>query len=147
MAVTMKNVVFCDITRCGSCKNRTFRGIYHLHHQGYKNQRTRKNVKSNYQPKHAAKEYYLRRETLVCDSGVSLVGGLGVAGSDHLTYPRLYLPHLPIIPTSLTYLLFTSDLVFLRNMVRLLVTANVSSLPILVTLMMEAIRSSETFGS
>jgi hypothetical protein len=26
-AVTMKNTVFCDVTLCGSCKNRRFGGI------------------------------------------------------------------------------------------------------------------------
>jgi hypothetical protein len=36
------------------------------------------------------------------------------------------------------------DIVFLRSVRRLLVTANVPSSPILVTLMMEALRSSET---
>jgi hypothetical protein len=29
----MKNVVFWDVTPCGSCKNRRFGGTYHLHHQ------------------------------------------------------------------------------------------------------------------
>jgi hypothetical protein len=29
--VTMKNVVFWDMILCGSCKNRHFRGTYHLH--------------------------------------------------------------------------------------------------------------------
>jgi hypothetical protein len=27
MAVTMKNGVFCDVTPCGSCKNRRFHGV------------------------------------------------------------------------------------------------------------------------
>jgi hypothetical protein len=36
-AVTMKNAVFWDVTPCGSCKNRRFRGTQHLHHQGDKN--------------------------------------------------------------------------------------------------------------
>jgi hypothetical protein len=39
---------------------------------------------------------------------------------------------------------FWDVLVFLRSLRRLLVTANVPSSPILVTLMMEALRSSET---
>jgi hypothetical protein len=30
MAVTMKNAVFWDITLCGLCKNRCFRGLYFL---------------------------------------------------------------------------------------------------------------------
>jgi hypothetical protein len=72
----MENVVFWDVTPCGSCKDRRFGGTYRIHHQGDKN----------------------RRAT-----------------------------------------------VFLRIVPRLLVTVNVvPSSPILVTLMMEAIRSSET---
>jgi hypothetical protein len=39
---------------------------------------------------------------------------------------------------------FLSDLAFLRSMRRLIVTANVPNSPILVTLMMEALSSSET---
>jgi hypothetical protein len=34
----MKNIVFWDVTPCGSCKNRRFSGTYRLHHQGDKNQ-------------------------------------------------------------------------------------------------------------
>jgi hypothetical protein len=34
---------------CGSCKNRSFGGTYHLSHQGDKNRRARNNVSSNYQ--------------------------------------------------------------------------------------------------
>jgi hypothetical protein len=36
-AVTMKNVVFWDVTPCGSCKNRRFGGTWRLLHQGDKN--------------------------------------------------------------------------------------------------------------
>jgi hypothetical protein len=36
-AVTMKNGDFSDVSMCGSCKNRRFRGIQRLHHQGDKN--------------------------------------------------------------------------------------------------------------
>jgi hypothetical protein len=44
-----------------------------------------------------------------------------------------------------TYWLYhQGDRVFLRSVLRLLVTANVPSSPLLVALMMEAIRSSET---
>jgi hypothetical protein len=46
MAMTMKNAIFCDVTRCGSCKNRRFRGTYQLH-QAEKYERTRNNVSSN----------------------------------------------------------------------------------------------------
>jgi hypothetical protein len=42
MAVTMKNVVFRDITPCGSSKNRRFGGTYRLHHQVDKSRWTRK---------------------------------------------------------------------------------------------------------
>jgi hypothetical protein len=35
-AMTMKNGVFWDVMPCGSCKNRSFRGMYHPHHQGDK---------------------------------------------------------------------------------------------------------------
>jgi hypothetical protein len=85
-AVPMKNSVFWDVTPCGSCKNRRFRGKYLFHHQGDKNRRTRNNVISNYQPKYYA-----------------------------------------------------------RSVLRLFVTTNfVPSSPILVTLMMEGMHSSET---
>jgi hypothetical protein len=50
---SMKNVVFWDVTPCGCCKNQLFRGTYRLNNQGEKNQRARKSVSSNYQPKHA----------------------------------------------------------------------------------------------
>jgi hypothetical protein len=33
MSVTMKNVVFWDITPCGCYKNRRFGGTHHLHYQ------------------------------------------------------------------------------------------------------------------
>jgi hypothetical protein len=33
-AVTMKNGVFWDVTLCGSCKNRRYRGTWRIHHQG-----------------------------------------------------------------------------------------------------------------
>jgi hypothetical protein len=46
-AVTTKNVFFCDVTPCGSWKNRRLEGNYHLHHPGDKNQRDRNNVSSN----------------------------------------------------------------------------------------------------
>jgi hypothetical protein len=36
-AVTMKNGVFWVATPCGSCKNRRFRGTWHLLHEGDKN--------------------------------------------------------------------------------------------------------------
>jgi hypothetical protein len=32
----MKNGVYWDVMRCGSCKNRRFGGTYSLHHQGYR---------------------------------------------------------------------------------------------------------------
>jgi hypothetical protein len=36
-----QNGVFWDVTPCGYCKNRRFRGTYRLHHRGDKNRRTR----------------------------------------------------------------------------------------------------------
>jgi hypothetical protein len=33
-AVTTKNVVFWDVTPCGSCTKRRFGGTYSLHYQG-----------------------------------------------------------------------------------------------------------------
>jgi hypothetical protein len=45
-AVTVNNAIFCDVMPCGSCKNRRFGEICHLHHQGEENQRAR-NVSSN----------------------------------------------------------------------------------------------------
>jgi hypothetical protein len=69
--MTTKNAIFCDVTPCGSHKNRRLEGMCRLNHYG--------------------------------------------------------------------------DIVFLRRVLELVVTANaVPSLPILVTLTMEAIRSSET---
>jgi hypothetical protein len=41
-AMTMKNVVFWDVTPCGCCMNRRFGGTYRFHHQGDKNRRGRK---------------------------------------------------------------------------------------------------------
>jgi hypothetical protein len=38
--MTMKNAVLWDVTPCGSCKNRCFRGMSRLHHQLTSNQRT-----------------------------------------------------------------------------------------------------------
>jgi hypothetical protein len=29
----MKNAVYWDVTACGSCKNRRFKGVYRFHHQ------------------------------------------------------------------------------------------------------------------
>jgi hypothetical protein len=49
----MKNVVFWDVTTCGSCKNRHFGGTYRFHHLGDMNRRARNTVSSNKQPKHA----------------------------------------------------------------------------------------------
>jgi hypothetical protein len=49
----MKNVVFWDLTPCGSCNSRRFGGTYHLHHQGDKNSRARNSVSSNQQSKFA----------------------------------------------------------------------------------------------
>jgi hypothetical protein len=39
-----KNVIFWDVTPCGTCKNRRFGGTYRLHHQGGKNRQVRNNV-------------------------------------------------------------------------------------------------------
>jgi hypothetical protein len=41
MAVTMKNAIFSDVMPRGSCKNRRFRGMYHLHNQTEKKQQAR----------------------------------------------------------------------------------------------------------
>jgi hypothetical protein len=46
--VTMRNDVFWDVTQCGSCKKRRFRGMYHLYHQGDKIQRAGNNVSNNF---------------------------------------------------------------------------------------------------
>jgi hypothetical protein len=48
------------MTPCDSCKNRRFGGKHRIHHQDGKNRRTRNNVSSNYQQKHAATKYVLR---------------------------------------------------------------------------------------
>jgi hypothetical protein len=44
--VTINNDVLLDVKPSGSSKNRRFRGMYCLHHQGKKNQRAR-GVSSN----------------------------------------------------------------------------------------------------
>jgi hypothetical protein len=41
--VIIKNVIFWDVTLCGSCENRRFGGTYLVHHHGDKNQRARNN--------------------------------------------------------------------------------------------------------
>jgi hypothetical protein len=46
-ALTMKNGVFWDVTACGSCKNRRFKGTYRLLHQGDKNRWTSNSDSSN----------------------------------------------------------------------------------------------------
>jgi hypothetical protein len=43
-AVIMKNVVFKDVSPCGSCRNRRYRGTYRLHLEGENNQRTKKTL-------------------------------------------------------------------------------------------------------
>jgi hypothetical protein len=43
----LKNVIFYDVTPCGSCKNRGFDGIYRLHHIDNKNRWARSNVSLN----------------------------------------------------------------------------------------------------
>jgi hypothetical protein len=43
----LKNAVLWDVTSCGSCKNRRFRGMYCLHHQDGKKQQARNNISSN----------------------------------------------------------------------------------------------------
>jgi hypothetical protein len=53
----MMNSVSWDVTSCGSCKIRRLGGRSRLHHQGDKNLQARTNVSSNYQLKHATKEY------------------------------------------------------------------------------------------
>jgi hypothetical protein len=42
--VATKAAVFRDVTPYGSCKNRRFRGIYRLHHQGEKIHQARTNL-------------------------------------------------------------------------------------------------------
>jgi hypothetical protein len=44
--VTMRNVVFWDVTPCSSCYNRLFVGTYRLHRQDVKYQRARNKVSS-----------------------------------------------------------------------------------------------------
>jgi hypothetical protein len=52
----MKNVIFWDVTSCGSCKNRLFGGTCRLHHQGDHNRRARNNVSSKQQQNYDAKK-------------------------------------------------------------------------------------------
>jgi heterodisulfide reductase subunit C len=53
--VTMKSVVIWDVTPCGSCKIRCFRGTYLRHHHSEENQQAR-NINSDYQLKHTTKK-------------------------------------------------------------------------------------------
>jgi hypothetical protein len=46
-AVTMKNGVFCEVTPCGSRKNRRLGGTYRILHQGDSNRWTRNNTSCN----------------------------------------------------------------------------------------------------
>jgi hypothetical protein len=73
--VTKKNAIFRDVTPSGSCKKQCFRGIYHQHHRFEKNQRATNNISSNYQLKHAAEKYCLRKEVIEWD--IREVGGGG----------------------------------------------------------------------
>jgi hypothetical protein len=43
----MQNALFSDVTPCGSCKNRRFRGTNRLHHQDHNIRWTRNKVISN----------------------------------------------------------------------------------------------------
>jgi hypothetical protein len=56
--IPYKNALFWDVTPCGSCNNRRFRGTYRLRHQGEKNQRARNSVSGNYQLKHIVTSYF-----------------------------------------------------------------------------------------
>jgi hypothetical protein len=55
------NAVFWDVTPCGSCKNRSFGGIYRLRYQGEKNTQAKSNVSSS-------KHLKLIRFTLMMES-------------------------------------------------------------------------------
>jgi hypothetical protein len=57
----MENVVFWDMTPCGSCENRSVGGKYPLHHEGEKNQRA-KNNGSSYTYRHIAEDGILRNQ-------------------------------------------------------------------------------------
>jgi hypothetical protein len=57
---------FWEVRPRGSCKNRCFRGMYQLYHQGDKNWRARKNFSSNLQLKHAVKKYKVCEMWDVC---------------------------------------------------------------------------------
>jgi hypothetical protein len=54
--VATKNAIFWDVTPCGSCKNRRFRGTYRFHHEAGKNQRGKNNVSINSQMKPAVEK-------------------------------------------------------------------------------------------
>jgi hypothetical protein len=47
MAATMKNVVFWDVSLCGSCGNPSFGGTYRLYRQDDNNQLDKNNVEKN----------------------------------------------------------------------------------------------------
>jgi hypothetical protein len=53
--MTMNNVVFCDVTPSGSCKNRHFGRTYRLFHQGEEIRLATYNVRNKSYPKHTAK--------------------------------------------------------------------------------------------
>jgi hypothetical protein len=63
--LTMMNVVFWDVTLCGSCKSRLFGETYRFHPQGEKNTRTRNNVSSNSTLRRINR--YMRKEAIKWD--------------------------------------------------------------------------------
>jgi hypothetical protein len=47
-AMIIKNIIFWDMTPCGSCKDGRFGGKCHHHYQSGKNQRAMNNISNNY---------------------------------------------------------------------------------------------------
>jgi hypothetical protein len=129
-ALTMKNILFWDVTLVDSCKNQRFGGTYRPHHQGDNNRWSRNDVSGNSQPKHTAKKYYVWHAYTYTKTN-------SVALSPRANYTDW-------ATAAYTYTYMVIYIVFLRSFLQLLVTANVPSLPILVALMMTVILSSET---
>jgi hypothetical protein len=71
----MKNAFFPNATLYASSKNRRFEGKYH-HHHGDENLQTRNNVSSNWQLKHAAKKYCVRKKSLEWETRIREVKGV-----------------------------------------------------------------------
>jgi hypothetical protein len=65
MAVAMKSAIFWDVTRCGSYKNRRFRGMHCLHHQDGEKQWARNSCSNNWLLIRTAKKHNCIRDEAI----------------------------------------------------------------------------------